>query len=58
MSLGLAFWIVMLAWFVIEGSAHWPGGQAWPYAGAVGWFLLFVLFVLLGRHAFGPPIHG
>ncbi len=58
MSLGLAFWVTMLVCFVIGGAGHWPGSPAWPYAGVVGWFLLFVLFILLGWHAFGPPIHG
>jgi len=60
MSLGLLFWILMILWFIFGLWSHWqPAGQ--PYA---GWFplgntvLLFILFLLLGWHAFGPPIHG
>jgi hypothetical protein len=61
MTLGLIFWILMLLWLVFGLWSNWPGvapGQ--PYT---GWFpigstlLLFILFLLLGWHAFGPPIH-
>lgn len=54
MSLGLAFWILMLLWLVFRA---W---QTWPQVGIgiAGDFMLFILFLLLGWHAFGPPIHG
>lgn len=55
MTLGLAFWIIMLIWLLWT----WPGN---PWVGTYGPLggnlLLFVLFLLLGWHAFGAPIHG
>jgi hypothetical protein len=56
MTLGLAFWILMLLWLV--GALWWSG--RWNQGSAV-WapdLLLFILLLLLGWHAFGPPIHG
>lgn len=53
MTLGLAFWILMLLWAVLRWP--WPGAP-WPaWSGDV---LLFILFLLLGWHEFGPPLHG
>ncbi len=56
MSLGLVFWILMLLWLLF-GFAVYRG-----IAGTYGWagnsLLLFILLLLLGWHAFGPPIHG
>ena len=53
MSLGLAFYIIMLIWLVFS---VW---QSWPNQIVVGGnIMLFILFLLLGWHAFGPPIHG
>lgn len=53
MTLGLAFWILMLLWLVF-GLWNW-----WPNYHLVGGnLLLFILLLLLGWHAFGPPIHG
>jgi len=53
MSIGLAFWILMLLWLVL-GAWH-----SWPNYPLVGWnIMLFVLLVLLGWHAFGAPIKG
>lgn len=55
MTLGLAFWVCMLLWFVV-GAAPWMQGPPnWPTIG--GSLLLFVLLLLLGWHEFGPPIH-
>ena len=56
MSIGLAFWILMLLWLVGGFVWHGPGamsGQYWPLGSNL---LLFVLLVLLGWHAFGPPL--
>ena len=51
MSLGLAFWILMLLWLVL--GSWW----AWPNHYIVGGnVLLFVLLGILGWHAFGAPI--
>lgn len=54
MSLGLAFWILMLLWLCGVFYIRWPQGPT-----AYGLDLLaFILFALLGWHAFGAPIHG
>ena len=52
MSLGLAFWVLMLVGFVF--GVYW----SWPNHAVIGGNLfIFVLLGLLGWHAFGPPIH-
>ena len=63
MTIGLIFWILMLLWLIFGLWQAWPGPgtPAGPYA---GWYplgstvLLFILFLLLGWHAFGPPVRG
>lgn len=55
MTMGLAFWILMLIWFIFGAWGVW-NAPAWPHVG--GSLLLFVLLLLLGWHAFGPPIKG
>ena len=57
MTLGLAFWILMLIWFVM-GLAWNYGWAPSAYAGIGNTLLLFILFLLLGWHAFGAPIRG
>lgn len=53
MTLGLAFWILMLIWLVF--GVWWN----WPNQAVVGSnLLIFILLGLLGWHAFGAPIHG
>jgi hypothetical protein len=54
MSLGLAFWIIMLIWLVFGGLVHF-GMVSGLWAGA-STLLLFVLFGLLGWQAFGAPL--
>jgi hypothetical protein len=57
MTIGLVFWIIMLLWFLYAIAWHWgtvPAAWA-PFGNAV---LLFILFLLLGWHAFGAPVHG
>lgn len=56
MTLGLCFWILMLIWAVF-GLAVWNGAVG-PYGNIGHTLLLFVLLMLLGWHAFGPPLHG
>jgi hypothetical protein len=56
MSLGLAFWILMLIWLVFGFAWHW--GVMGPYGPWGFSLLLFILLALLGWHAFGPPLHG
>jgi hypothetical protein len=53
MTLGLAFWILMLIWLVWGLWQSWPGVHGW----AASNLLLFMLLLLLGWHDFGPPIH-
>jgi uncharacterized membrane protein len=55
MTLGLAFWIIMLIWLVFGGLLHF-GIVTMAWAG-VSTLLLFVLFALLGWQIFGPPLH-
>ena len=51
MSMGLAYWILMLVWLVFR---VW---QSWPNQTVIGGdLLIFILFVLLGWKVFGPPI--
>ena len=52
MTLGLAFWILMLIWLAFGIYTN----RATPF-NAGGDLLLFILLVLLGWKAFGPPIH-
>jgi hypothetical protein len=55
MTLGLAFWIIMLVWLVFGlYGAYNAGGSPYMIGGTL---LMFVLFLLLGWHAFGPPLH-
>jgi hypothetical protein len=55
MTLGLAFWILMLIWLVFGLFAHFY--TVGPYGTVVSTLLLFVLFVLLGWKVFGAPLH-
>ena len=54
MTIGLAFYVLMLIWLVFGMWQTWPSGpNAWgPNV------LLFILLLLLGWHSFGAPIHG
>jgi len=55
MSISLAFWILMLIWFVFGamGAYNAGGWQGWS-----GNLLLFCLLLLLGWRVFGAPVHG
>ena len=57
MSIGLAFWILMLIWFVFGLLVHFSV-IAGTYGVVGSSLLLFVLFLLLGWKVFGPPLHG
>jgi hypothetical protein len=55
MTLGLAYWVLMLVWFVFGLLVHFGMvGTAGPIGSVL---LLFVLFLLLGWQVFGPPLH-
>jgi hypothetical protein len=53
MSIGLAFWIIILVGLCIGLYFSWPNRQL-----SGGLVVVFVLLCLLGWHVFGPPIHG
>lgn len=55
MSLGLAYWILLLVWLVFFGLTHFGYAGAWGIG--VNTILLLVLFLLLGWQVFGPPLH-
>jgi len=56
MSIGLAFWVLMLVWLVF--GILWHFGLVAGVGMLGGVVLVFVLFFLLGWKVFGPPIHG
>lgn len=56
MTLGLAYWILMLVWIVFGALAHF-GYVSGAYSVGTSTLLLIVLFVLLGWQVFGPPLH-
>lgn len=58
MPLGLCFWFLMIVWLVFNGTWYWSQPAAGGYWGPGASILIFVLFGILGWHAFGPPIHG
>jgi len=53
MTLGLAFWILMLLALIFSSWVSWPN-QRLIGSNLLLWFLL----LLLGWKVFGPPIHG
>lgn len=56
LSIGLIFWLIMLAWALLWLAERLGSPQSWsPYANGV---MLFLLLFLLGWGTFGPPIHG
>ena len=56
MPLGIAFWVIMLVWFVFGLLTHFGvvGVSVWGATANV--VLLFVLFAILGWQVFGPAI--
>ena len=53
MTLGLAFYILLLIWAIFGTWWSWPNRQL-----VGGNLLCFALFLLLGWKVFGPPLHG
>lgn len=58
MSLELAFWILMLIWLVFGLMWSFSPAAVGTYGPIGNTLLLFLLFLLLGRHVFGVPLHG
>jgi O-antigen ligase len=57
MTLGLAYWILMLVWLVFGTALHF-GLIAGGLVAVIGSpILIFVLLLLLGWQVFGPPMH-
>jgi hypothetical protein len=56
MTLGLAFWVLMLIWLCFGLLLHF-GVVGGPYGVTANAVLLFILFGLLGWQVFGPPLH-
>jgi hypothetical protein len=54
MPISLVFWILMLVWLVGGLYWRWPAGGAW--GPVVPDLLAFLLFLILGWHAFGAPL--
>lgn len=52
MSLGIAFWILMLIGIVFGVWSSWPNQRL-----VGGNLLLWLLLLLLGWKVFGPPLH-
>ena len=58
MSLGAWFWILMALWalFGLAWNSNPTILSGWGWL--PNWFLLFMLFVILGWKVFGSAIHG
>ena len=54
MTLGLAYWVLMLIWLAFGLAIHFGYAGTWGMAGNT--LFLFILFVLLGWQVFGPPL--
>ena len=56
MSLGLAYWILMLVWVIASGALYfYKPGQGWNDAPSL---IPFLLLLLLGWKVFGAPVQG
>lgn len=55
MPLGIAFWVLMIVWFVFGLALHF--GVVAATWGVGNTLLLFVLFAILGWQVFGPVVH-
>jgi hypothetical protein len=56
MTLGLAYWSLMIIWLVFGMYFGYSAGGS-PYL-IGGNLLLFILLLLLGWATFGPPLRG
>jgi hypothetical protein len=55
MTLGLAYWILMLIWLVLGLYVGYIGASHYVLGGNI---LLFILLLLLGWQVFGAPLRG
>jgi len=60
MTLGLAFWILMIIWLVfgLYFGYRQPASPPWGHYLLGGNLLLFILLLLLGWAVFGAPLRG
>jgi len=56
MDTSILFWVLMIIWALFYGVGYRFPDQPWARGG--GYFLTFVLFVIIGWKLFGPPVHG
>lgn len=57
MTLGVAFWVIMLVWLLFSMAWNWPGTPIGPYGPIGNALLIFFLFMLLGWKVFGAALH-
>jgi hypothetical protein len=57
MPLGSIFWMLMIFWLIFGVAWNSFPTQFGPAGSWGNWFLLFILFAILGWHDFGPVIH-
>lgn len=57
LSLGLAFWIIVLIWVVFGAISSFNPGTFGPYGIYGHPLIVFVLLCLLGWQVFGPALH-
>jgi hypothetical protein len=56
MTLGIAFWVIMIVWLVFGLLSHYAVVSAGAWGTTANVILLFVLFAILGWQVFGAPI--
>lgn len=57
MQLGIAFWVIMIVWFVFGLITHLGVVAPGAWGATANAVLLFVLFAILGWQVFGPVVH-
>ena len=57
MSFGFWFWLLVVLWALTGTIAMRPSPAPRPYLLGGNMLFLFILIVLLGWKAFGPPVH-
>ena len=57
MTLSILFWVIMILWLVLSFYlGRPPAGQPYPFNLWGGNIVLFILLVILGWAALGPPV--
>lgn len=58
MPIGMLFWMLMIIWAVFGLAWNSNPAMFGTWGWVPNWLLLFVLFFILGWHAFGFVVHG